>query len=79
MVSRHTGHSRMLATSADLARLSSSKLVPLSSWAETLIGPSLKKNLHLCAIIHLLVLGFILKLSLCFLTVSLVISKFLDS
>ena len=78
MVSRHTGHSRMLATSADLARLSSSILGPLSSWAETL-GPSLKKNLHLCAIIHLLVLGFILKLSLCFLTVSLVISKFLDS
>lgn len=66
----------MLATSADLARLSSSILGPLSSWAETL-GPSLKKNFHLCAIIHMLV--FILKLSLCFLTVSLVISKFLDS
>ena len=45
MVSRHTGHSRMLATSADLARLSSSRLELFSSWAETL-GASLKNSVN---------------------------------
>ncbi len=49
MVSRHTGHSRMLATSADLARLSSSKLVPLSSWAET-FSPSLMKKFQMYSV-----------------------------